>query len=108
MCFAGGRKAAPPVAVFAEADLVNGVYISLRRTSPGKVISVPDGAVYGTGSTSRTLSFITCYAIAARFALDDDLAVSIAEAACYRLERTLMERRGFHYGIRGSPSVFSS
>ena len=33
---------------------------------------------------------------------------SIAEVACYRLERTLMGCRGFHYGIRGSPSVFSS
>lgn len=33
---------------------------------------------------------------------------TIAEVACYRLERTLLGCRGFHYGIRSPPSASSS
>ena len=49
---------------------------------------VPSAKVFGLSSECAHVSIL-----------------SIAEVACYRLERTLMGCRGSHYGIRGSISV---
>ena len=74
VCHAGGRRADPPVAVFAMADVTGGVFLTLRRSTQGRFVSDPDGAVRGMGASS-SLTFDTCYGLAKMFALDDDVAV---------------------------------